>query len=244
VFRGGRRLAEFRVKTAAFPLGLGRALGSYCELRAGMRVGRGEAELATGTLETGSTDFDVGAFVGLAGHDTLDNVRFPRHGDLALLGYAESSTVLGDDSPLRLLELAATSARSRGRNTLLGRLRIGVDLDGSGEVQDLFSLGGFLNLSGLESDEIAGRNLALANVIYFARLAEVGSGTLRMPVYAGVSVEYGGVYEDRADLFGEDGLYAGGVLLGADTPVGPLYLGIGAAEGGRRSAYQFLGQTF
>jgi NTE family protein len=36
-------------------------------------------------------------------------------------------------------------------------------------------------------------------------------------------------------------LVSGAVFFGADTPVGPVYLGYGVMDGGYRSAYLFLG---
>ena len=39
-------------------------------------------------------------------------------------------------------------------------------------------------------------------------------------------------------------LFAGSLFAVFDTVIGPLYLAYGAGEGGRRSAYLFLGQTF
>jgi NTE family protein len=41
-----------------------------------------------------------------------------------------------------------------------------------------------------------------------------------------------------------DLILAGSLFLGLDTPLGPLYLAYGRAEGGNDSAYFFLGQTF
>jgi len=36
-------------------------------------------------------------------------------------------------------------------------------------------------------------------------------------------------------------LTAGSAFVGADTPIGPIYLAIGAAEGGEKSLYLFVG---
>ena len=36
-------------------------------------------------------------------------------------------------------------------------------------------------------------------------------------------------------------LTAGSLFLAADTPVGPVYLGLGLARGGRRALYLYLG---
>ncbi|MFO7639810.1 MAG: patatin, partial [Candidatus Competibacteraceae bacterium] len=61
--------------------------------------------------------------------------------------------------------------------------------------------------------------------------------------FVGASLEYGGVWEDTSDLF-SDGFAARSLFLGADTPMGPLYLGYGQAEGGNNSLFFFLGRPF
>ena len=37
---------------------------------------------------------------------------------------------------------------------------------------------------------------------------------------------------------------AGSAFVGTDTPLGPIYLGYGAAEGGHDAIYFFIGQSF
>jgi NTE family protein len=37
-------------------------------------------------------------------------------------------------------------------------------------------------------------------------------------------------------------LYSGALFFGADTPIGPVYLGYGLTSGGHSSAYFFLGR--
>jgi NTE family protein len=59
--------------------------------------------------------------------------------------------------------------------------------------------------------------------------------------YVGGSLEYGGVWEDKDD-FGDDPIAAGSLFLGADTPIGPVYLGFGVAEGGHNAAFFRLGR--
>ena len=65
-----------------------------------------------------------------------------------------------------------------------------------------------------------------------------------MTAYLGASIEVGNVWQNRADASFRDALTAGSVFVVFDTVVGPIYLAYGAAEGGRQSAYLFLGQTF
>jgi NTE family protein len=86
---------------------------------------------------------------------------------------------------------------------------------------------GFLNLSGYAEDSLSGQQAGVLAAIYYRRFKP-------MPLlswYIGGSLEYGGVWEDKSD-FGKDGIAAGSIFLGADTPLGPIYLGLGKAEGG------------
>jgi NTE family protein len=64
-----------------------------------------------------------------------------------------------------------------------------------------------------------------------------------LPVYIGGSVETGNVTDTRSQLF-QDLKVAGSAFVGTDTPLGPIYLGYGAAEGGHDAIYFFIGQSF
>ena len=72
--------------------------------------------------------------------------------------------------------------------------------------------------------------------------------TLFCPVqfilYAGASIEYGGVFQDRHDIRLDDMLLGGSLFLGADSFFGPLYLGYGVTEGGNHSVYLLIGSVF
>lgn len=80
-------------------------------------------------------------------------------------------------------------------------------------------------------------------MIYYKQISGDRIKTLGMPIYAGVSVECGNVWNRRDDIF-DDMLVSGAGFLGLDSPLGPLYLGCGYSEGGRDSVYLYLGATF
>jgi NTE family protein len=244
IFGDGRQTAEFRLRTATLGLDAGRAFGNCCEARLGVRVGAGESRLKTGTATSAGEDFGIGALVASLGYDTLDNVRFPNTGETLEIFYEDGSEALGADSPARALSVSGGIARTRGRHTLIGRVLVGANLNDEEDVQNLFSLGGLLNLSGFSKNEISGENAALANLVYYYRLRDYGTGKFGIPIYVGGSLEHGGVYSDLGDFGGDEDITAGAVLIGADTPLGPLYIAYGMAEGGIRSGYVFLGQTF
>jgi NTE family protein len=64
----------------------------------------------------------------------------------------------------------------------------------------------------------------------------LGSG-----VYAGASAEVGRMSKRFDDLPTPGTLWSGSVFLGADTFVGPAFVGLGAAPGGNYSLYLLLG---
>lgn len=102
------------------------------------------------------------------------------------------------------------------------------------------SLGGFLNLSGLSRGGLFDENVALAELIYYRKIAEL-SPALGRGVYAGFSGEAGEAWGGSRDFKTDNAIFAGSVFLGADTIAGALHLGFGYAEGGNTAIYLQLG---
>ena len=113
-------------------------------------------------------------------------------------------------------------------------------IDGSAEVQNLFQLGGFLNLSGYNNNALSGQHSAKLAGVYYRRFTQLKF----LPWYIGGSLELGNVWEDRDDISADSAIISGSVFLGADTPIGPFYTGYGYAEGGNSSLFLFLGKAF
>ena len=128
-------------------------------------------------------------------------------------------------------------ALSWGRYTIIPSVELGKSTRGDTPFYALFRAGGFLRLSGFESDELSGQELALGRAVFYRRMNDITF----LPVYVGGSLEYGAIGDDIDE---DDGKAAGSLFLGADSFFGPLYLGAGFAEGGNASAYMFLGQRF
>jgi NTE family protein len=64
-----------------------------------------------------------------------------------------------------------------------------------------------------------------------------------MPVYAGITLEVGNVWDTRDAVSLDDSLGGGSIWLGADTIAGPVYVGYGRAEGGAESFYFYVGRV-
>ncbi|MCK4539112.1 MAG: patatin, partial [Candidatus Krumholzibacteria bacterium] len=145
---------------------------------------------------------------------------------------------LGSDYEFEQGTVEGTCAKTVGQNTgLLGGM-VALTRHSDAPMQSRFNLGGFMRLSGLERNELIGQHAGLLYGAFYRKL-----GTLFiLPVYAGLSLEYGNVFQDREDIDLADGIVAGSVFLGLDSYIGPIYIGWGFAEAGYDNFYLILGQ--
>ncbi|MFM7274453.1 MAG: patatin, partial [Gammaproteobacteria bacterium] len=106
----------------------------------------------------------------------------------------------------------------------------------------LWTLGGFLALSGYVHDSLAGNYLGFAGITVYRRLTEQSLLPVDFPVYAGFSLEAGNTWMRRRDASMDDLIGAGSLFLGVDSPLGPIYLGVGLGENSQRALYLQVGQ--
>jgi NTE family protein len=239
IFDGsGDRLAEFRVKEAKLELAAGREFSVYGEGRLGYRYRSGEVDLRTGTPGLPEFHFDTGEVFGRLSVDRLDNYNFPADGWLASLEYDVAREDLGGDADFDQLQLRGNNFTTFANGHVVG---IGGSLSttqsGTAAIQDVYRLGGFLNLSGYVQDSLSGQQAGMLVATYYRRHEPLPF----LSWYVGGSLEYGGVWQDKDDIF-SDAIAAGSLFLGADTPIGPFYLGYGHAEGGNNTVFFYLGR--
>jgi len=241
-FEGGEEIEEVRVKRYGGGLAAGRVLGRWGEIRVGLRRYAGDGEVRIGDPATSDFDFDSAEAYLRFYYDTLDNRNWPRSGAIGSLEWIESVESLGADSDFSQLLSTGGLAHSWERNTFFGSFEFDYTADGVAPVQNRFRTGGFTKLSGFTQDQLSGQQALLLRSGYYRHLGNVKW----LPAYAGVSLEYGNVYEDRDDisLAPGDALLAGSVFLAVDTVLGPVYLAYGHAERGNDSIYLYLGRLF
>ncbi|NNF52557.1 MAG: hypothetical protein HKN59_08985, partial [Gammaproteobacteria bacterium] len=244
VFDGGERTAEYRVTSEEARLEIGRNFSNWGEFRFGLRRSQGRAERRVGDPALPRFDFDSGGLFASFAVDSLDNPGFPRSGQLGNVSWQAERESLGADLDSDILRLGWLGAFSRGDHTLLSGVRFASALDDQLALQNTFNLGGLFRLSGYSADELAGRQLALASLVYYQKIAVARMAALNLPVYAGASIEAGNVWQNRDEVRFDDMRLAGSLFVGIDTILGPVYISFGLAEGGSRAGYFFLGQTF
>jgi len=236
----GEILAEYRIGRYGGDLAVGRELGTWGETRVGIRRMQGDAKIRIGGAAWPDYDYDSGELYLRLSADKLNNFNFPREGFDGFVEYLSSLEDIGADSSFDQVLFNALIAKSWDRNTLLGGARFYTTLDSDAPLQNLFQLGGLFNLSGYLEDELSGQHLGLLKLIYMRRIGNFNI----LPTYIGASVESGNVWQDKDDIDIENFITAGSLFLGVDTPLGPIYLGYGLAEGNRDSFYFYLGRLF
>jgi NTE family protein len=240
-----RLLAEYRVRTTDYGVDFGRELGNYGEIRLGAGRTLGSARVRIGDPLLPPTEFDAQKLFGEFRYDSVDDVNFPRRGGSFTLGWQGEREGGGDSQSADLLLFDQLYAHSWGRNTAILWTTAGTRLDSNTDiVRSYFSLGGFLNMSGVTPETLTGPHFAIARGIYYRRIGEGGQGFLNVPVYLGASFEAGNVWDARRDMSLDSARTNGSLFLGLDTLLGPVYFATGFDDEGGSAYYLFLGRTF
>ena len=240
----GNRVVQYRVKTLGTGLDLGRQFGDWGEIRVGFRRSHGSYDVNIGDPSLGSGSFDRGGTFTALRYNTIDNFNYPQHGADANIIWQANLRELGSDISENSLILSATKVMTWGDHTLLPAFEVQTTLNGDGLIQDSFGLGGFLNLSGYTADELSGQHTVLGSLVYLRKISRRGLGNLKMQMFWGGSLEAGNAWNRRGDISLSTLQTAGSVFIGADSFLGPAYIGYGQAEGGHRMAYFSIGQRF
>jgi NTE family protein len=241
--RNNDRVAEYRVREVQGGLDFGREISNWGEIRFGVHRGTGRRRLLIGDPSLPASEFDRGGFFTRFSYDKLDSIFFPRHGQQFDIEWRAERESVGADRDFDIVRTSWLIARSFERHTLIFWTDAGTTVDALETPENSFTLGGFLNLSGLTPGFLAGPHYGIGRLIYYRRIGRGGEGVLDLPAYAGVSLEAGNTWPDRKDMF-SDLRINGSVFFGLDTPLGPVYLATGADEGGDKAFYLFLGRTF
>jgi NTE family protein len=210
----------------------------YGEARVGILFGRDKASLRTGGFELPDDRFDRRGIVFQAALDQLDNVNFPNEGYLAAIKLFSSVENMGADNNYNKVEGSVLGAFTYKKQTVLAIVKAGSHFGGELPFYDELQLGGFLDLSGLQQNQLRGQHMAIGKVVTYHKVGSSFIGDL----YLGGSLETGNVWQKDFEF---DNLqFAGSIFFGYDTIMGPLYLGLGLIDQGQSAGYLFLGRTF
>ena len=240
----GAEIAQFLRSTGQIGLDVGLPFSRLGELRAGfLHLTTSTTPTLLSSAWTGPTRAQVWREDGLRVRgvvDQLDYVNFPTSGyrldGEAVVG--ERRLVHGEHMARGSVE--GTVVDTFGRNTFELHGALKMSDENAQIVVDQFTLGGFQQLSGYRPDQLSGNAVLFGRLNWYTRLADT-------PVFArgffvGASLEAGNAWDDRSQL-GLAHLRSGGsVYLGADTGIGPMYLGVTYAPRGELGIALVIGR--
>ncbi|MES2957788.1 MAG: patatin-like phospholipase family protein [Pseudomonadota bacterium] len=238
----GDELARFKRTNSRAGIDLGQPWGRFGELRAGLSTQRLRAAPTLVAASLGDVPRRVEAVeTGLrlaVVIDQLDFANFPLRG-YRLVGEA----AIGDGSSagrFQRLEASATAVRTYGRHTfnLFAAARGASQQEGSAIGR--YALGGFHQLSGYHDNQLLGSYVLFSRLAWYMRLSETPS--LARGFFVGGTAEFGNAYATREAVRSESLRSGMSLFVGADTGLGPLYLGLTYAARGHAGIVLFLGR--
>ncbi|MDP1899127.1 MAG: patatin-like phospholipase family protein [Rubrivivax sp.] len=231
-----QRVAQYRSARSRLDLTAGVNFRQLGQLRAGWRETKVTHALDTGVdVPALAGERSSGGWLLALDMDRLDKLYFPRRGWAAQLSWYDSER--SGYSRLGLEARGAIPWRDfvlGGRATWVGSPR------GQLPFNDAGKLGGFLNLTGFANGQLLGDEVAYAHVRAERIIGRAPAG-LRGDMRLGVALEAGKVGQPYALQRREGWLGSVALYLGGETPVGPVYIGVGQASGGSTNAYLFIG---
>ena len=174
IFENNDKIGEYRLTDWRVEVAGGREISTYGEIRLGYTRRWINASRRVGDPMTLPTqDFDSGSVFLRLGIDRLNDIDFPTRGYSGFARYAWHRSEFGDDSGFDQLRVGVARAFTWGRNTLLPRLRFEQTVRGDPPIYALYRGGGFLNLSGFETNALSGKTFALGQVVFYRRMNDI-----------------------------------------------------------------------
>lgn len=239
----GDPIAEYRVQRIRYGVNLGRQISTNAEIRFGIGSGWGDADVRIGEHDLPEFSFKEGYYQLQYAFDSLDNVNFPTRGEELRVSALQHATELGSDERYRQWLIELNKPLNWGDNTWILGGRYARTLDAKEVVSSSYQIGGAQQLSGYRENALAGQNVSIGRMVYYRRLTPVRAFSLGLPVYAGLSLERGRVWNQANDL--DSGyINAMSVFVAVDTPLGPLNLSYGINGDDESALYLNLGRSF
>ncbi|RIL08919.1 MAG: hypothetical protein DCC75_07740 [Proteobacteria bacterium] len=214
--------------------------------RSSLNVSDGDSIVAEYERTEGLAKAAIGRRISTMGEFTLDYTRgfgeLERDiGDPSLQDFSSAVDDLGAPSDFQELSNLVSIPWSFGSNTIIIR-NVFATTFGDRPIERLYSLGGFLNVSGTLQNSLPASNFDSGGVIYFRRFSDVQNPFFDLAFFAGGSFEMTTIHNDDPRFEDYTLINSGSVFVGADTPLLPVYLGFGISDIDEKSIYITFGR--
>lgn len=235
LFTDDLRISDFRNSVTKLELSVGKNLTLLGQARIGWREERHQFRTETGLPLLPTYPLKVSGVQASLELDQKRQLHFASQGWSVKATWFESA-----DRNYNLVALSADNAFQMGDWVLGIRGKYAGSTRGELPAQEVIKLGGFLKLSGFASEQLSGDKVSYAHVRGERILGRMPLG-LRGDLRAGIALEAGRIRKPLSEPSLTGRLDSIALYLGGETPVGPVYVGLGRSSRGQTNAYFFLG---
>lgn len=243
IYEGEDRVAEYRVRVAEFGIDAGLHLGTVGEVCFGVRTGDSESRVVSGRTRVPERTAGRGGWTGRLAYDLLDDADFPCSGGAGSARLFLARSDLGDADHYDRLAVDLAQFFTTGLNTFFVTFSGGSSLGSDIPFEDRFVVGGPHSFSGLKSGQARGQAFGVARLGYYRTLVE-GKVLIGNRVFVGCWGEAGNVWESQSDATLDELRYAGALVIGAATLIGPVEVGYGRGDDDADSFFLTIGRQF
>ncbi|MBW3567872.1 MAG: hypothetical protein KY410_07950 [Proteobacteria bacterium] len=235
-------IGEYRLRENIAGFDLGANLWKWSTGRIGIRYGDEDAYVESGSEPLfEDRSFKVRDIVFRFRHDSMNSFTFPFSGTRFDLRWEAALDELGSPDDGEYVGLDWLKALGNERDAFLLGATFESVLSGERFLAQGVALGGITRLSGFERDELVGKHSGLLRGVYYRSLRHDPARFISVPLYAGVTLEAGNVWQNSGDISADDLILGASVFFAVDTLIGPIGLAYGRNSEGKDAYYLSIG---
>ncbi len=230
-YDNGNRIATYEFIDYGGRVDFGLNASRYAQFRLGYNYNRRKTRIDTGLPILPQIDAEDAGIEFTARYDSRDTPNFATKGLAAALRFEKVDESFAADRNWERLEAGIRRSISIGKYVTWLSLAGGTDLDSDLPFDRYFSLGGSRVLPAFQHDELRVSDYWVAEASFLRRL-KVLSPIKNQAIYAGLGLQYAGLY-DRIDVEGDDdeeNIPGGYLFLAGPTALGTFTLGFGFTD--------------
>jgi NTE family protein len=245
LYQQGGEVARYHRLRGRLGVDLGQPWGEFGELRLGLmhQTVRTRPELLAAGF-VGPDESETWRETGLRARaviDQLDYALFPQRGfRLEAEATGGRRRGPGGEDDFFRIRGSTTTVGTWGRHTLTLHTAGSIADESGSPLVGHITLGGFHNLSGYESGQLNGNHLLFGRLTWYMRLNR--TVVLTRGFFVGATLEAGNVWLTRREISLRDLRGGASAFVGADTGLGPMYLGLTYANRGSAGLIFFIGR--
>ncbi len=235
--------SEFTDRRFTGRFDLGMLIGRSCEIRLGYEYRYDKFHHVIGAANDSMDDVNTGLLAGRIRIDRLDSVGIPTNGLYFSSRFLFSRADLGSDISYNKFQAELLQFKSHKNHTLFGSVSAGMSPGSELPVYNEFRIGGMFSFSGYDEQGLHGDKFGIVRLGYYYHLDNFDYG-ISSKIYVGGWVAVGDVLRYGENIDWSDLLYSTTAFLGADSILGPVYLGYSITKDGDNRIYLNLGKKF